>query len=76
MKYVMFKRGDELIPVMFGNEVSHREVATALKCQMTLCRAEVVSAGFCDLKCTETYGNSDTLGIDAVWEDKDVISRS
>lgn len=74
MKYVMLKRGDQLIPVIFPDVLVHRDIAKALQGTLALSRSQVVSAGLVDgLLVLGTSGDSKTLGVESRPEDARTI---
>jgi hypothetical protein len=63
MKYVMFRNKVSYIPIIFPDTVPHICVAEAFKEHPDLCKLELISAGFIELECGTTYGESETLQI-------------
>jgi hypothetical protein len=74
MKYIMFQRGDQLVPVIFPDFITHREVAKALQSHMTLSRTTIASAGSCEVYCMSTTGESSTLDKPSIAGDAQIIS--
>lgn len=74
MKYIMFERQGQLVPVIFPDFINHREVANALTGHLTLSRAKPVSAGTCEVYCTSTSGASSTLEVEAKTLDAQTIN--
>jgi hypothetical protein len=70
----MFQRGDQLVPVIFPDFITHREVAKALQSHMTLSRTTIASAGSCEVYCMSTTGESSTLDKPSIAGDAQVIS--
>lgn len=68
MKYIMFKRqvGDmtKLIPVIFPNDLVHKDVADALQ-QGTLKNTTIQSAGFISPLNLKPEGGSETLNVNS-----------
>lgn len=68
MKYIMFKQEQgemtKLIPVIFPNDLVHKDVADALQ-QSVLANSEIHSAGFISPLNLKPEGKSETLNITA-----------
>lgn len=72
----MFQWGDQKIPILFPDILSHNMVVDALQRRMPLCSAHVVSAGFVTgLQVTGVSGASSSLEIESNEEDVITISR-
>lgn len=74
MKYIMFVRQGQLVPVIFPDFIQHLEVAEALRSHLSLSRSQVVSAGTCEVYCTGTSGQSSTLDVVAQPSDAQTIN--
>lgn len=68
MKYVIFKKGDMIMPVVFSNHICHSEV--------NIIEATPVSAGFVNIINYETYGHSESLNLKPHKEDSHYIALS
>lgn len=75
MKYIVFDRQGQLVPVIFPELLNHREVAEALKSRISLSRSTVRSAGFVKLTAHETHGGSSTLEVESEPDDTLVIEH-
>jgi folate-dependent tRNA-U54 methylase TrmFO/GidA len=83
MKYVMLEvthgRGKtkvkRLVPFIFPNVLVHADVALAVQRIPGLANAKVVRAGEVHVQCSDTFGESSTLGVKASAADAVTISR-
>lgn len=74
MKYIMFHRGGQLVPIIFPDILQHREVKNALLETLSLSRATPVSAGMCDIYCLSTEGESSTTDLKSLPGDAQIIN--
>lgn len=78
-KYIVFKAGDQEIPVIFPDILVHRHVASGIKQALMVDYASVavLRAGFVrDVKVGFTGGESETLRLTSCPTDKEVIERA
>jgi hypothetical protein len=74
MKYVMFVRQGQLVPIIFPDFVNHIDVVNAVSHIFALSTAAPVTAGSCEVYCTSTSGKSTTTGLFASERDAQVIN--
>lgn len=63
MKYIMFVRQGQLVPIIFPDFMQHREVVNAISHTMSLAHAAPVTAGTCEIYCTSTNGSSESTQL-------------
>lgn len=77
MKYILFQLGDQLIPVLFPDQMVHRDMAHAIQGWpfLRMKDATIVSAGTVSgVTCSMTSDESKTLNVVARDEDATVIN--
>jgi len=73
LKYVIFLKRQQEVPVVFSKEFEHYDLVNAM--------STVVSAGWCRIHITdgrfstETFGESEALGRRSRLEDNEIIRR-
>lgn len=62
MKYIMLRRGEQEVPVIFPEFLNHADVARVMTGVFELSTAKPVSAGTVEVMALATHGKSVTLG--------------
>jgi hypothetical protein len=74
MKYIMLKRGDQEVPVIFPDFLNHNDVARQMRGVFELSTSQPVSAGMINVVALSTDGKSTTLELEARDEDASIIT--
>lgn len=74
MKYIMLRRENQDVPIVFPDFLNHRDVAARMMEIISLARARVVSAGNVRVLALETSGASSGLELDARPEDAAIMT--
>ncbi|WP_149913514.1 hypothetical protein [Sphingobacterium cavernae] len=80
MKYIIIHQesyDDQAVtyPIIFPNELNHSDVADVITSLIRISnkRVETISAGFYNVGTGDTYGNSETLGLESRDIDDQII---
>lgn len=63
MKYLMYRVGDEYIPIIFPSKLTHRHVHRRMETLMELDRAILVSGGEVSVAVLGAHGSSETCNV-------------
>jgi hypothetical protein len=74
MKYVMFVRQGQLVPIIFPDFINHKDVVNAVSHIFALSTAAPVTAGTCVIYCTSTEGKSTSTQLPSKSSDAQVIN--
>lgn len=74
MKYIILRRQDQDVPVIFPDFLNHNDVARQMRGVFDLSTPKPVSAGLIDLVALSTSGKSTTLELDARAEDAATVT--
>jgi hypothetical protein len=74
MKYVMFVRQGQLVPIIFPDFVNHIDIVNAVSHIFALSTAAPVTAGSCVIYCTSTEGKSTSTSLPSKSSDAQVIN--
>jgi hypothetical protein len=74
MKYVMFVRQGQLVPIIFPDFINHIDVVNAASHIFAISTAAPVSAGTCVVYCTSTEGKSTSTELPSKPSDAQVIN--
>jgi hypothetical protein len=74
MKYVMFVRQGQLVPIIFPDFINHKDVVNAASHIFALSTAAPATAGTCEIYCTSTSGKSTSTELPSNPEDAQTIN--